>query len=256
MQRLKVTAVSYLNTKPFLYGIFQSGLDQMLDISLDIPSECARKLVHKEVDFGLIPVVEIAKMDHPIIISDYCIGADGPVRTVMIYSQVPIQEIKRLFLDYHSKTSVQLAQTLLKEYWHLDVELIPAKEGYIPNIQGDTAGLVIGDRAFALAQKFKYQYDLSEIWKEMTGLPFVFAAWVSHQPLPPAFLTSFNQALQKGLEMLPQLIALMPSPTEDFDLKNYFESQIQYHLDPKKKQALALFLDKVKANSGHELVFQ
>jgi len=254
MNRLKITAVSYLNTKPFLYGLFQSGLDQQLDISLDIPSECARKLTSGEVDFGLIPVVAIADIPNPIIISDYCIGADGPVRTVMIYSDVPMDRIKRLYLDFHSRTSVKLAEILLKEYWHVAPELIQAKEGYIADIQGDTAGIVIGDRAFALSGK--YEYDLSEHWKKMTGLPFVFAAWVSRKPLSQKFVQDFNEALKKGLELIPQLIALMPSPTQDFDLVNYFKTQIQYNLDTPKREALALFLEKVNQEAEVVLSFQ
>ncbi len=256
MNRLKITAVSYLNTKPFLYGLFQSGLDQKLDISLDIPSECARKLVSGEADFGLIPVVAISEIPNPIIISDYCIGADGPVRTVMIYSDVPIQKIKRLYMDFHSRTSVKLAEILLKEYWQTSPELIQAKEGYIADIQGDTAGIVIGDRAFALSEKYEYQYDLSEYWKKMTGLPFVFAAWVSRKPLSQKFIQDFNQALKKGLELIPQLIALMPSPTQDFDLVNYFKTQIQYDLDAPKRKALALFLEKVNQDAEVVLSFQ
>ncbi|HHB79714.1 MAG TPA: ABC transporter substrate-binding protein [Saprospiraceae bacterium] len=256
MHRLKTTAVSYLNTKPFLYGLFQSGLDQMLDISLDIPSECARKLSAGEADFGLIPVVAISEVENPVIISDYCIGADGPVRTVMIYSDVPIDRIQKLYLDFHSRTSVRLAEILLREYWQVSPELIPAKEGYLTDIQGDTAGIVIGDRAFALAEKYTYQYDLGEYWKKMTGLPFVFAAWVSRSPLPQKFIDDFNAALKKGLEMIPQLIALMPSPTIDFDLERYFKNQIQYELDAPKREALALFLEKVNNNQELVLSFQ
>jgi len=256
MNRLKITAVSYLNTKPFLYGLFQSGLDQKLDISLDIPSECARKLASGEADFGLIPVVAISEIPNPVIISNYCIGADGPVRTVMIYSDVPIMEVKRLYLDYHSRTSVKLAEILLKEYWNVSPELIQAKEGYINEIHGDTAGIVIGDRAFSLSQKYEYQYDLSEYWKKMTGLPFVFAAWVSRKPLSQIFIQEFNQALEKGLDLIPQLIALMPSPTQDFDLVNYFKTQIQYELDTPKREALALFLEKVNQDANVVLSFQ
>ncbi len=254
MSKLKVSAVSYLNTKPFLYGLFQSPIHEQLEIQLDIPSECARKLIAREVDFGLVPVVAIAKIPNPIILSNFCIGSDGPVRTVMIYSDVPMSEVKRLYLDFHSNTSVQLTQILLKEYWHLSPELLSSQEGYITDIQGDTAGLVIGDRAFDLAEKYAYQYDLSDIWKKLTGLPFVFAAWVSRKPLSKVFVQQFNEALQNGLDSIPQLISLMPSPTTDFDLKTYFEHQIQYDLDEEKKKALALFLKKVDENVA--VVFQ
>ncbi len=255
MSRLRVTAVSYLNTKPFLYGIFNSGLDQEMDLSLDIPSVCAQKLLSGEADLGLVPVVTIPAMDRPVVISDYCIGADGPVRTVAIFSEVPVSRIKRLLLDFHSRTSVELVKLLLREYWQVSPRLIPAQEGFIEEIGGDTAGLVIGDRTFALDQKFPFSYDLGLAWKDWTGLPFVFAAWVSRRPLPDDFVRRFNEALARGIELIPQLIALMPKPVIGMGLEDYFRHQISYVLDTTKKEALALFLGKI-APIKEALVFQ
>ncbi len=255
MKVLNASAVSYLNTKPFLYGIFRSVIDKKVRIKLDIPSECARKLVAGEVDLGLIPVVAIAEMEKPIILSDYCIGADGPVKTVMIYSDVPIEKVKQLYMDYHSRTSVKLAEILIRDYWKLDIEYLPTESEFFHQIGGETAGLVIGDRTFSLANRFEYQYDLAEYWKKMTGLPFVFAAWVSRKPLPKFFLRAFNDALADGVSLIPKLVDLLPTPTEDFDLATYFNTHIQYELDIPKRKALSLFLKKINHSVGKELTF-
>ena len=91
---INLTAVSYLNTKPLLYGIFSTGMDNELDIRLDIPSVCAERLRSGQAEIGLVPVAAIAEIPNAQIISDYCIGAVGAVKTVCLYSNVPIEEIE------------------------------------------------------------------------------------------------------------------------------------------------------------------
>ncbi|MEM9259533.1 MAG: MqnA/MqnD/SBP family protein, partial [Bacteroidota bacterium] len=142
--RHRLVAVSYLNTKPLLYGLLRSDIQEQLAMDLAIPSECARRLVAGEADIGLVPVAVIPELPEAHIISDYCIGADGAVATVGIYGDVPITEMTRIYLDHHSRTSVMLTKLLLQEHWQLEVELLPAKEGYLEQIGGTTGGLVIG----------------------------------------------------------------------------------------------------------------
>lgn len=245
MRKLKVVAVSYLNTKPLLYGLLHSPIAKQIDLQLEIPSVCAQMLKSGEADLGLVPVAIIPELTKPQIISDYCIGTVGAVKTVCIYSDVPIHEVDKLYLDFHSRTSVALTKLLLEEYWNVSPALIPATEGYIPRIGGTTAGLVIGDRTIGLEDKFAYTYDLGEVWMDYTGLPFVFAAWVSNQPLEPEFISSFNDALQEGLKQIPRLIYLLPTPDKNFDLKAYFTDHISYQFDPPKREALSRFLASI-----------
>lgn len=246
-ERHRVVAVSYLNTKPLLYGLLRSSIQSELEMDLAIPSECARRLLNGEADIALVPVAVIPELPEAQIISDYCIGADGAVATVCIYGDVPIGEMTNIYLDHHSRTSVMLTRLLLDEYWGLNPNLIAAEDGYIDRIGGSTGGLVIGDRTIGLAKRFKYVYDLGEVWKTHTGLPFVFAAWVSVKPLQPEFVTAFNEALREGMEHLPELQLLLSSPHPDFDLVEYFTHHIDYDLDGPKREALARFLAYVGA---------
>ena len=241
-----LVAVSYLNTKPLLYGLLRSPVQDELFMDLAIPSECARRLVAGEADIALVPVAVIPELPDARIISDYCIGADGKVDTVCIYSEVPIERVERLYLDHHSRTSRMLTQLLLEEYWQTDPELIDATEGYINNIGGTTAGLVIGDRTIGLDRRFPYVYDLAEVWKQHTGLPFVFAAWVTTKPLDEGFIQRFNRALREGMEHLPELQLLLSSPDPSFDLVEYFTHSISYELDEPKRAALDRFLTYVR----------
>jgi len=103
--KYKLSLVSYLNTIPFIYGLNQYELDKKLDISLDIPSICAEKLLSKKVDIGLVPIVVLKQLEDAQIISDYCIGANGVVDTVCLFSDVPFDEIECALLDYQSNIS-------------------------------------------------------------------------------------------------------------------------------------------------------
>ncbi len=254
MDKLKVTAVSYLNTKPFLYGLLNDPIQDQIDLTLDIPSDCAIKLKNGEVDLGLVPVAVIPHLDTPYIISDYCIGAVGAVKTVCIFSNSPIHDIKELILDHHSRTSVELAKILIANYWKISPKLSQAKPGFEKSLQEGQAAVVIGDRTIELFDFYKYHYDLGEAWTAYSGLPFVFAAWVSNKPLPPAFIKQFNKALKDGLEHINQLIYLLPTPEKGFDLKKYFKKYISYELDGQKRKALARFLKEMNSTLQPSLI--
>jgi chorismate dehydratase len=241
-------AVSYLNTKPLLYGIFHAGLETELQISLQIPSVCAAQLTSGEAQIGLVPVGALPDIPNAQIITDYCIGAVGEVKTVCIYAERPLHELTHLHLDYHSRTSVLLAQVLLKEFWQHDLTILPAQKNELPPIGGTTGAVLIGDKTFGLEQQYPYIYDLAAAWFEHTGLPFVFAVWVAIIPLDAAFIQRLNIALAEGIAHIPQLCQLIPPPENaTFSLEEYYTKYISYNLNDQKRAAIALFLQKIAA---------
>ncbi len=243
---LKISAVSYLNTKPFLFGLEHSSILENIELSLDTPALVAQKLLNNEADIGLVPVAVIPKLNHPSIISSFCIGANGTVKTVCLFSNVPIHEIKTVYLDNQSRTSVLLVQLLFKEYWKKEVSFLPAFDGYEKAIRGDTAAVIIGDRAIVALGMHVYEYDLAEAWKQYTGLPFVFAAWVSNKPVHEDFIIEFDAALRLGLYAREELAnEYNQYNTPSFSVKEYWNTNIQYHLDDDKKKALSVFLQKL-----------
>lgn len=252
MDKIKITAVSYLNTKPFIYGLFKSPLAERLELSLDIPSQCAQKLRDGEADIALAPVAIIPELPQAYVLSDYCIGAEGAVKTVCIFSEVPLGRVERLYLDFHSRTSVALTQLLCREYWRVSPDFLPASAGFEQQIGGTTAGLIIGDRAIGRARDFSYVYDLGEAWTAWTGLPFVFAAWLSVKPLPETLIAEFNAALRIGLDDVPALVKILPT-MPDFNLESYFRENISYQLDERKWLALQRFLTALAGEGGYRL---
>jgi chorismate dehydratase len=136
-----------------------------------------------------------------------------------------------------------LAKVLLAQYWKKEVEFLIATEGYINEISGTTAGVIIGDRALASLRSFEHIYDLGLAWKTYTGLPFVFAAWVANKPIPAAFMEAFDAANGYGLSSLEQVIALIPATEQVYDLHKYYTENISYEFTPEKRKGLEKFLE-------------
>ena len=180
-RKIRVGAVSYLNTKPLIYGFEKGKMKDEVDLIMAYPSKIAAMLSNDEIDVGLVPVAIIPELKEYYIISDYCIGSDGEVGSVCLFSEVPLEKIERILLDYQSKTSIELLKILVKKYWKINPIFINTSKDYRNEISGTTAGLIIGDRALEQRKISTYTYDLGMEWKNFTGLPLVFAAWISNK---------------------------------------------------------------------------
>jgi chorismate dehydratase len=242
-RKIRVGAVSYLNTKPLIYGFENGMLTDAITLTIDYPSKIAEKLINDDLDIGLVPVAVMPQLKKSHIISNYCIACDGEVASVCLFSEVPLTEIQSIILDYQSRTSVALLKVLLKEHWKISPELIMGETGYENKISGTTAGLVIGDRAFKQRLQSPYIYDLGAAWKEMTGLPFVFAAWVSNKKLDENFLAEFNKAVGVGLNELGAIV--VKQDYTYFDLMEYYTKNIKFMPEGDIMEVIELFLWKV-----------
>ncbi|MEO8852670.1 MAG: menaquinone biosynthesis protein [Ginsengibacter sp.] len=244
MQRkVRVGAVSYLNTKPLIYGIEKGMIKDEADLLIDYPSKIASMLLEDEIDVGLVPVAIIPEMKEYHIISDYCIGSMGKVASVCLFSEVPLDKIETILLDYQSRTSVALLKVLIKDFWKIKVAFENTSGNYQTKISGTTAGLVIGDRALQQRKISPFIYDLGEEWEKFTGLPFVFAAWISNKKLDADFIKHFNEANGFGLNRIDEVVS--QNPYDVFDLHHYYTDCISFEMDQEKKNGLASFLKKI-----------
>ncbi len=251
MNKIKISVVSYLNSKPFIYGLQHSSIMNNIELQLDMPSVCAGKLIDGKVDVGLVPVAILPQLKEYHIISDFCIGAEGKVASVMLYSNVPLKEIKSILLDYQSRTSVTLVKVLAMYFWQICPQWKLATEGFENEIAGTTAAVIIGDRTFGLKDKYPFSYDLAEEWYKFTRLPFVFACWVANKKLPDTLIAQFNEALKFGLDNRPIIIdELSKNNKYQVELSEYLHQSIKYDYNSSKKQALELFLSYIRKISG------
>lgn len=245
--KIKLSVVSYLNSKPFIFGLEKPWMKEQIELELDIPSVCAMKLLSGKVDVGLVPIAILPELKEYYLLTDYCIGANGDVNSVLLVSEVPLESISRVLLDYQSRTSVLLARVLAKRFWKINPIWEAAEAGYESTINGSSAGVIIGDRALIMKDQFKYVYDLSGEWKKYTGLPFVFACWVANKPVSKTFSELLNKAAAEGVTNIPAVLNQYGSgEIENSVAEKYLSESIDFNFNEQKKKALELFLSYIE----------
>ena len=243
---IRVSAVKYANTYPFIYGLKVTGFDKKIHLTTDHPAECAAKLISGQVDIGLIPVAAIPLLKESHIITDYCLGAYGNVRTVLLLSNCGFEEIKAINLDYRSRSSVNLARILAKFAWKREFTWKPTDEKFdFRNIPDNEGVVMIGDQCFEYENSFIHRIDLAGEWHRFTGLPFAFACWTSNRKLDDSFLNEFNEALATGVKNIPAVIRKYgkTGAIRGNDLKTYLTDNMDFILNNDKREAIRLFLD-------------
>jgi len=238
-----IAAVSYLNTIPFIYGIRHEG-NFRADLLLSPPSECTKNYVEGRADLALLPAAAVPSLKSTEVITEYCIGAVGPVRTVVLLSDSPVSEVRRVFLDPHSQTSVQLVGYLAAHRWKIAPEWYSLDDyEQLRHAQEGDAFLLIGDKVFDHEEKFRYKYDLAAEWQAATKLPFAFAVWVARKGTPYEVIESLQHALTFGLEHTYEAILEAGFDKKPYDAYEYLTRNIDYIFDNQKRRALQKFWD-------------
>ena len=238
-----IAAVSYLNTIPFIYGIRHEG-NFRADLLLSPPSECTKNYVEGRADLALLPAAAVPSLKSSDVITEYCIGAVGPVRTVVLLSDGPVSEVRRVFLDPHSQTSVQLVGYLAAHRWKIAPEWYSLDDyEQLRHAQEGDAFLLIGDKVFDHEEKFRYKYDLAAEWQAATKLPFAFAVWVARKGTPYEVIESLQHALTFGLEHTYEAILEAGFDKKPYDAYEYLTRNIDYIFDNQKRRALQKFWD-------------
>ena len=249
MNKIKISAVKYANSYPFIFGLKNCGFDKKAVIEIDHPADCAAKLVANVVDIGLIPVAALPMLPEYHIISDFCIGANGSVKTVLLLSRSSLDNVETIYLDYRSLSSINLAQILAKNYWKREFNWIKTSENFdFTKLNENEAVTLIGDQCFEYEKHFEHSIDLALEWKDFTGLPFVFACWTANKKLDSEFIDDFNQALKSGVENIAAVVAEMGQTgvIKGKELEQYLTQNIDFKLNADKKKALELFLGFLK----------
>jgi len=248
-EKIRISAVKYANTYPFIYGLTITGFDKKVNLSMDHPADCAAKLIKGEVDIGLIPVAAMPMLKECHIITDYCLGAYGKVRTVMLLSNCHFDEIRNINLDYRSQSSVNLARILARYFWKREFTWINTSEGFdFVNIPSNEGVVLIGDQCFEVTNRYRYTIDLAEEWYKFTGLPFTFACWTANRKLDNKFLEEFNNALAAGVKNLPAVVKMYGQNgiIRGNDLSSYLTKNMHFDLNDDKREAIKLFLDYIR----------
>jgi chorismate dehydratase len=243
MQPLRLGAVSYLNTKPLVYGL--DAHPDRFDVRFDVPAKCAELLHEGKVDLGLIPAIEYQRGDYAIV-PGVAIASHGDVATVAVFTRKPMQQVETLALDLSSRTSVALTRVLCAKHWQIAPKFTPAEPDLEAMLQKADAALVIGDPAFEIdaAKHGVTKIDLGGEWKAMTGLPFVYAMWVGrHGAASPAQCRALQQARERGVQHLPEIAKQVSAGDGGLEQRAlaYLRDNLKFDLGPLEQAGLRKF---------------
>jgi len=250
--KLRIGAVSYLNTRPLVYGLAER-LPQA-QIVYDLPSRLADQLSAGTLDVGLIPSIEFFRDPGYTIVSDACIGCRGPVWSVKLFSRMAGPRIRTLALDEGSRTSIALVRILLGERFGLSPQLVPLPIDTEPASSTADAILLIGDRAIhAPPGDWDFTWDLGDEWNRWAELPFVFAMWTARAGLDRSSLAEVDIALREarddGVAHVGQ-IAEREAPHVGLpaaDCLAYLRDNLYFYLGPREQRGLGLFYRQAAA---------
>jgi chorismate dehydratase len=234
----RIGSVSYLNAKPLIYGLED---DPDVDLKLAVPAQLLGQLQGGDLDVALLPVIDYQRFPGARIVPSGGIGCDGPTLTVRIFSRKPIDKIEQLACDVESHTSVALARIVLGERYGIRPEFTEFSAG---KTTGD-AILLIGDKVVSHdSAGMQHQLDLGDAWKELTGLPFVFAAWITREGINLGGLPDrLARARELGLSNLPAIVrrhAVARGWPGDLAMK-YLSDYLKFQIGPRQIEAIRLF---------------
>jgi len=236
---LRIASVSYLNAKPLLWGV--NRLDDV-QLHLDVPSKLLDRIKLRQADIALLPVIDYLRLDDLAIVPAGGIGCDGPTLTVRIFSKVPIHQITTLACDTDSHTSVALARIILAEKYGINPALPDLSKDAVAE---DEARLLIGDKVVCDEPVgFDHQLDLGAAWKELTGLPFVFAVWMTRKGTSLGDLpVRLAKARIAGLEHVDEIVTAyaVPAGWPAGVAREYLTKHLHFEIGPRQMTAIRLF---------------
>jgi predicted solute-binding protein len=242
---LRVSAVSYLNTWPLVWGFLHGPGRGVFDFRFDLPAECARALGSGDVEIGLAPCAELDRLGLDYL-PETGIACEGPVRSILLISKRPVREIRTLAVDSGSRSSVALSRILLAERYGCRPRFEPMTPEVEPMLAVCDAALIIGDPALRLEPaELPYEVlDLGAEWVEWSGLPMVFAVWAGKKAhLTADVARAFQDSCRWGLGHLDEVVAAGANERgyREELVREYVTRHIVYELGPRHIEGLELF---------------
>jgi chorismate dehydratase len=251
MSRLRISAISFLNTAPLMWDFEHGTAGANFDISYTVPSACAADLAKGNADIGIIPAAAYTTVPNLVILPGVTIASRRAVRSILLVSKVPVEKIKTVALDTSSLTSVALVKVLFAKWWGGERTFTSMAPELGPMLQQNDAALLIGDSALQVNRSQYLTYDLAEEWFRFTGKPFVFAFWAvrkdaikdktSNLDLAAIFQQSRDHGLASdNLNKITRQWAPRVGLSET-DLRSYLTENIHYYLDSAHIEGLQLY---------------
>ena len=251
VDRLRISAISFLNTAPLMWDFDHGDLRRRFTIHYTLPSACAQELRTGVSDIGIIPIVAYQTIPDLLVIPDVCIAAKGPVRSILLISKVPIEQVKTVAADSSSRSSVALCRVLFRKWLGGQRHFVSMEPKLDAMLREADAALIIGDPALAVDRSQYLCYDLAEEWTRFTGKPFVFAFWAVRAAALegrtdyPDLAELFQKSRDHGCKNVPALAKEWAHRVgiSEPEVESYLTRNIDYRLDQEKLDGMRLFLE-------------
>jgi chorismate dehydratase len=251
LPKLRVGIVNFLNSKPLAWGFLKGHHADLFAPSYHPPALVARLLAQGNLDIGLIPSIEVQRIPNLRVLPDMCVAARHEVRSVLLVSRGPIEEIRRVALDQNSRTSATLVRILLRERYGLNPEYLHERPDPERMLSEADAALIIGDPALRMDRERYRIIDLAEEWNELTGLPFVFAVWAVRPEVDiPDLPFYFKSSLRYGLSSLDTLVRESAAELglDSSEIHSYLTENLSFFLRQEEIEGLEEFYRRAHAH--------
>lgn len=230
---MRVALVEFLNAVPLYYALKENLIENDFKFISDVPSRCARLLYENRVDISNTSIVEYVNSDNYRLLRDGCISTLKKVKSVVLFMRKPINRVRVVKLDKNSKTSNILAMVIFKLKYGISADFV---------FEGDAdCELVIGDRALKRLKRGCESLDLAFEWYGFTGLPFVFAAWITNKLLDEDVVDKFLEAKEMGKRLIEEICSGFKSVVSEEECRTYLTENISYDFDDVKKESINVF---------------
>jgi chorismate dehydratase len=269
---LRISIVQYLNTAPLVRGFTHGPLRGKYDLSFTVPSQCAEALRTGKVDIAIIPAIEFQRIDNLVVLPNLSIASKRSVRSLLLISKKPVQEIRRITLDRGSRSTQALVRILCAKRWQIAPEYVEAEPDLPSMLQENDAALVIGDPALRLALNFEsrgtrgdsgevllpaelagvsssdpiFVYDMVEEWRGFTSLPAVLAVWAARPEVASAeIVRDFQDSLNFGHQHIQEISAESARELQlpAHKITRYLTENIDYTLDEENFRGLQRYYE-------------
>ena len=268
--KLRISIVQYLNTAPLVWGFTNGPLQGNYDLSFTVPSQCAEDLRTGQADIAIIPAIEYQRIDDLVILPDMAIASKKQVRSLLIVSKKPIEEVKILALDRSSRSTQALTRILCAEKWKIAPRFFEASPDLAEMLDEADAALLIGDPALRISlgiekdsqigaegqticpaatlgitsSEMLYVYDVVSDWQSLTGLPAVLAVWAARRDVAtPEVTADFLASRDFGLSHIAEISydASFELELQAQAIETYLRRNIDFSLDSENRRGLDLY---------------
>jgi chorismate dehydratase len=252
----RVAASSYLNTVPLVWSFTEGPRRREVELVSDTaPARCGDMLARGEVEAALVPVIEYQRIPELLVVPDVCVGSRKRVRSVVLVMKDRLdglEDVRSVALDISSRTSAALLRVIFREFVGREPEWMDRAPDVASMLEAADAALIIGDPGMTFSRRGVVVYDLAELWRERTGLGFVFAMWMAREgEAERVRRVDFAGARDEGLEHVEEIAAayspLVGLPPEE--IKQYLLDNISFELNEEMRAGLSLFY-KLAARHG------